>query len=93
MSDVCTALWKESVSVDRLLQRYVFADWVAIRYTENNVTDTEFSALPPRLQEQVKRTAQHNAQAGWNMYYSPQQAPNRFKRIGELSQPFLLAIF
>jgi len=55
-------------------------------YTENNVTDAEFAALPPRLQEQVKRTAQHNSQAGWNMYYSPQQPPQRFRRIDWLRE-------
>jgi len=55
-------------------------------YTETNVTEAEFAALPARLQEQVKRTAQHNAQAGWNMYYSPQQQPNRFRRIDWLRE-------
>jgi len=54
-------------------------------YTDNYVTDGEFAALPPRLQEQVKRTAAHNAQTGWNMYYSP-QAPNRFRRIDWLRE-------
>lgn len=55
-------------------------------YTENNVSEAEFAALPPRLQEQVRRTAQHNAQSGWNMYYSPQQPPNRFRRIDWLRE-------
>jgi len=50
------------------------------------VTDAEFGALPPRLQEQVKRTAMHNLSqaAGWpqQMYYTPQAPPNRYKRVG-----------
>jgi len=55
-------------------------------YTENFVTDSEFAALPPRLQEQVKRSAAHNAQASWGgMYYTP-QPPNRFKRIDWLRE-------
>ena len=53
-------------------------------YTENYVTDAEFAALTPRLQEQVKRAAQHNAasmgQWGGGYYGTPQ--PNRFRRIG-----------
>lgn len=53
-------------------------------YTENFVTDPEFAALPPRLQEQVKRMAAHNNQAGqWAGYYAtPPVAPNRYKRVG-----------
>ncbi|KAF4578350.1 hypothetical protein EYR40_001492 [Pleurotus pulmonarius] len=55
-------------------------------YSENYVTDGEFQALPPRLQEQVKRTAAHNAQSGWNMYYSPAVPPNRYKRVDWLRE-------
>ena len=80
MSDLCTALWKELV-VSNPTHNTHFLTRVC-RYTENFVTDSEFAALPPRLQEQVKRSAAHNAQAGWSMYYTP-QAPNRFKRIGK----------
>jgi len=54
-------------------------------YTENDVTETEFAALPARLQEQVRRTAQHNAQP-WNMYYPQQQPTNRFKRVDWLRE-------
>ncbi|KAF7323305.1 hypothetical protein HMN09_00127600 [Mycena chlorophos] len=57
-------------------------------YTEHYVTDAEFAALAPRLQEQVKRMAAHNAAAaaasaggGWSGYYgTPAAAPARFKR-------------
>lgn len=55
----------------------------ARRYTDNYVTENEFAALPPRLQEQVKRSAAHNAQATWAGYYTPHQTPNRFRRIGK----------
>ncbi|KAN0075537.1 hypothetical protein V8E55_011560 [Tylopilus felleus] len=52
-------------------------------YTENHITETEFSSLPPRLQEQVKRVAQNNqGSGGWPgaMYYNTPQ-PNRYKRV------------
>jgi hypothetical protein len=53
-------------------------------YTQQMVNEAEFNSLPPRIQEHVKRTAAHNNQAsgGWNMYYSPAVAPNRYKRVG-----------
>lgn len=64
-------------------------------YTENYVTDAEFTALPPRLQEQVKRAAQHNAatinQWGGGYYGTPQQ--NRFRRIGMPLCSFFFQIF
>jgi len=53
-------------------------------HTENIVTEGEFMALPPRLQEQVKRASMHNNSQSqtWNMYYSPAGAvPNRYKRV------------
>ena len=51
-------------------------------YTENYVTDAEFAALAPRLQEQVKRTAHNAASMGqWGGYYGT-PPPNRFRRIG-----------
>jgi len=55
---------------------------------EHPVTDPEFAALPPRLQEQVKRMAAHNAQAGqWAGYYqTPAAAPNRYKRVDWLRE-------
>ncbi|KAJ7272840.1 hypothetical protein C8J57DRAFT_1315320 [Mycena rebaudengoi] len=58
-------------------------------YTENFVTDPEFAALPPRLQEQVKRMAAHNNQAGqWAGYYAhtPPVAPNRYRRVDWLRE-------
>ena len=59
-----------------------------IRYTENYVTDSEFSSLPPRLQDALRRTATNNqnSAAGWGGYYTPAQVPNRYKRIG-MSEP------
>jgi len=58
-----------------------------LRYTDNYVTDSEFSSLPPRLQDALRRTATNNQNnsAGWNMYYTPAQVPNRYKRIGASS--------
>lgn len=59
-------------------------------YTDHYVTDVEFGALPPRLQEQVKRTAMHNLSqaAGWpqQMYYAPAAPPNRYKRVDWLRE-------
>ncbi|KAH0830233.1 hypothetical protein J3R83DRAFT_1592 [Lanmaoa asiatica] len=52
-------------------------------YTENYITEVEFSSLPARLQEQVKRVAQNNqTSGGWPgaMYYNTPQ-PNRYKRV------------
>ncbi|EGN96372.1 hypothetical protein SERLA73DRAFT_186099 [Serpula lacrymans var. lacrymans S7.3] len=52
-------------------------------YTDHYVTESEFGALPPRLQEQIKRAASHNGQGGqgWNAYYTPQVMPNRYRRV------------
>jgi len=60
------------------------------RYTDNYVTDSEFSSLPPRLQDALRRTATNNQNnsAGWNMYYTPAQVPNRYKRIGAPKSAF-----
>jgi len=57
-------------------------------YTDHNVTDPEFASLAPRVQEQVKRTATHNAGAtqGWMSYYSPAVTPNRYKRVDWLRE-------
>ena len=58
-------------------------------YTDNYVTDAEFASLPPRVQEQVKRAATHNASGGnsnaWAAYYTPAVVPDRFKRVGSSS--------
>lgn len=58
-------------------------------YTENPVSEAEFAALPPRLQEQVKRAAAAHNQSSWNQYYTPQQMPNRFRRIGRFNLHFV----
>ena len=58
---------------------------VTCSYTDNYVTDPEFSSLPPRVQEQVKRAATHNAAGAsnnWMAYYTPAVPPDRFKRVG-----------
>ncbi|KAG7096607.1 hypothetical protein E1B28_004024 [Marasmius oreades] len=54
-------------------------------YSENYITDAEFSAINPRVQEAVKRTAMSrqaaNSQANaWYGAYTPAQPPSRFKR-------------
>ena len=59
----------------------------ASRYTDNYVTDKEFETLSPRVQEHIRRLAASNAAASGGMYtgfYTPAQAPTRFKRVGEL---------
>jgi hypothetical protein len=84
MSDLCTAIWKESVIHWSNPIILVLLLIVCLgSYTENFVTDGEFAALPPRLQEQVKRAAAHNGQRDWNVYYTPAALPTRFKRVGE----------
>ncbi|KAK7035918.1 hypothetical protein R3P38DRAFT_2517545 [Favolaschia claudopus] len=59
-------------------------------YTENFVTDPEFAALAPRLQEQVKRMAAHNqaGAGGWpgGYYATPPTAPARYKRVDWLRE-------
>ncbi|KAF7972982.1 hypothetical protein HWV62_10627 [Athelia sp. TMB] len=55
-------------------------------YTDNSVTESEFAALPPRLQEQVKRAAAAHNQSSWNQYYTPAQMPNRFRRVDWLRE-------
>jgi len=57
-------------------------------YTDNNVTDAEFASLPPRVQEQVKRAATHNAGAStnWMAYYTPAVPPNQYKRVDWLRE-------
>jgi hypothetical protein len=57
--------------------------FLVVSYTDNHVTEAEFAALPSRLQEQVKRTAAHNGQRDWNMYYTPAPTANRYRRVGE----------
>lgn len=59
-----------------------------ISYTENWVTDSEFSSLAPRFQEQIRRTSQNRSMGGgWNGGYGYPSTPggqgNRFKRLGE----------
>ena len=72
------------------LPSVLYICWISIltesnlRYTDNYVTDSEFSSLPPRLQDALRRTATNNQNnsAGWGGYYTPAQVPNRYKRIG-----------
>lgn len=51
-------------------------------YTEHTITEGEFTALPPRLQETVKRANAVNG--GWGgpgQFYSPAPNPGRYKRV------------
>ncbi|KAJ3728335.1 hypothetical protein FB446DRAFT_751522 [Lentinula raphanica] len=50
-------------------------------YSEHNVTDAEFSSLPQRLQDHVKRAAAMRASGPNWQYYQPAAAPTRFKRL------------
>lgn len=64
-------------------------------YSQNNITDAEFNSLPGRVQEAVRRTAQHHAQQAaanqWGGGYYPAAAPptSTFKRYGELCERHL----
>ncbi|KAF5367654.1 hypothetical protein D9757_010989 [Collybiopsis confluens] len=56
-------------------------------YAEHHVTDAEFASLPPRLQDQVKRSAQMRGAGGnWQAYYTPASTPSRFKRFDWLRE-------
>jgi len=51
-------------------------------YTDNTVTDKELAALPPRLQEQIRRSAAHHSQGGWSGFYGGNaQAPSTYRRV------------
>jgi hypothetical protein len=65
----------------------VLLDWFGDSYTENLVTEKEIGALPPRLQEQIRRSAAHHSQSGWSGFYTanPQVNPNQYRRVGEWS--------
>lgn len=56
-----------------------------LRYTDNFVTEGEFSALPPIMQDRVKRTAVTREMGGMMGHYpSVANFPiNRIRRIGE----------
>ncbi|KAJ3518266.1 hypothetical protein NMY22_g13767 [Coprinellus aureogranulatus] len=55
-------------------------------YSQNNISDAEFNSLPGRMQEAVRRTAQHHVQQAaanqWGGGYYPAAAPptSSFKR-------------
>ncbi|KIK59096.1 hypothetical protein GYMLUDRAFT_681800 [Collybiopsis luxurians FD-317 M1] len=56
-------------------------------YAEHDVTDAEFASLPPRLQDQVKRSATMRGTGGsWQAYYTPAATPARFKRYDWLRE-------
>ncbi|GAW06675.1 hypothetical protein F5879DRAFT_973524 [Lentinula edodes] len=56
-------------------------------YSDHHVTDAEFASLPPRLQDQVKRTATMRGTGGnWSAYYTPAAPPARFKRFDWLRE-------
>lgn len=51
------------------------------------VTDKEFDSLPPRVQDQVRRHAAAALNNGaWTGYFTPSQAPNRYRRVGMLPE-------
>lgn len=78
-----TSPWCTIVKNDRGVTLQDVCTTIWKEYTDNYVTDAEFAALPPRLQDALRRTATNNQNnsAGWNMYYTPAQVPNRYKRI------------
>lgn len=52
-------------------------------YTEHNITEAEFTAVPARLQETIKRANAVNG--GWGgpgQFYSPAPNPGRYRRVG-----------
>jgi len=53
-------------------------------YQENFITDAEFSAVPPRMQETIRRYSMAHSQSQWGGggYYTPgSAAPGRFRRF------------
>ena len=60
------------------------------RYTQEQVTEAEIQALPPRVHDHIQRTAAHRVAnqayaptAPWGAYTPTSPAPNRFQRVGE----------
>lgn len=93
IGDVCSTIFKECVHYDLFYKTLgVLSEIYLHRYTEHEVTEAEFGALNPRLQEQMKRTAATNFQQtqpqnSWGAgYYTPAQIPDRIRRIGKSGQ-------
>ncbi|KAJ7063633.1 hypothetical protein C8F01DRAFT_1133764 [Mycena amicta] len=88
--------WCTVVRNERGVTMGDICDRVYKDYSEYHVNEAEFAALAPRLQEQVKRMAGHNAAtlgaaggaAGWGGYYGTPTAapPNRYKRVDWLRE-------
>lgn len=86
LGDVCNQLWKEYVLfILLLLALHSVTSTLRLiySYTEHNITEAEFTACPPRLQEMIKRANAVNG--GWGapgQFYSPAPNPGRFRRVG-----------
>ncbi|KAF8188337.1 hypothetical protein BJ912DRAFT_968507 [Pholiota molesta] len=73
IGDLCSAIYKD--------------------YVEHDVSDAEFASLNPRGQDQLKRSAATNfnhlqpqgANSPWG-YYTPQQGPDRLRRVDWLRE-------
>jgi hypothetical protein len=73
--------WCTIVKNDRGVTLGDICSTVWKEHNDNLVTEAEFNALPPRLQEHVKRSANASGGGGgWNMYYSPAPAQNQYRR-------------
>ncbi|KJA21099.1 hypothetical protein HYPSUDRAFT_42482 [Hypholoma sublateritium FD-334 SS-4] len=72
IGDICSAIYKD--------------------YVEHEITDAEYATLSQRAQDQLKRTAaqhfnnQMQPQGGQWGYYTPQQAPDRLRRVDWLRE-------
>jgi len=76
----CTIVTNEKGVTNHDILQAIWKD-----YAEHMVTDPEFTSVPARIQEAIKRAAQNNqaAQNGgqhWG-YYSPAIQPNRVRRV------------
>ncbi|KAH7890059.1 hypothetical protein F5I97DRAFT_1934826 [Phlebopus sp. FC_14] len=73
--------WCTIVHNDRGVTMSDLCSTIWKEYTENYITEPEFTSLAGRLQEQVKRASTNNNQGGgWAAYYGT-PAPNRYKRV------------
>ncbi|KAI4524908.1 hypothetical protein EV122DRAFT_206677 [Schizophyllum commune] len=67
------------------------------QYTQEQVTEAEIQALPPRVHDHIQRTAAHRVAnqayaptAPWGAYTPTSPAPNRFQRVDWLRDRMFL---
>lgn len=82
IGNVCSAIYKEYIPSPPYRLRALIT---LFSYTDHNITEAEFNSLNTRSQEHVRRMAStnlqnHQSQTSWS-FYTPQQAPERLRRV------------